>query len=407
MYLTLSKRFEFAASARMHDPTLSLEANADYYGPAAGNPYGIGNNYTAYFIFNGPVDESLGMMINVSIIKERVAAFLNSRYDHKFLNVDTVPFDRIPPTPENVARMLLLEAAPLFEDTAAKPVAVHLEVSPLSSVSAYADGRFERNFWLEFSAARRTYSPHLTDAENAELFGVASSPMGHGHNYRLRVTVDGRVQPEKGLLVGYTERVAALDDLRNQLDHKNLNDEVPALQGWPITTESLARFCFEQLADRMKVSQVRLHETNWFFAEFHRDQSTSIGVERAFHAAHRLNNPKLSARENRELYGKCNNPSGHGHLYRVQATIGGAIDERSGTLADLNWAYSTLGDTLAPWAFRHLDAECSDFALKTSTGENISSILWPKLDAAYNHRLSRLRLWETPNNRFTLRRSIS
>lgn len=407
MHLTLSKRFEFAASARMRNASLSPEANADYYGPAAGNQYGVGNNYTAFFIFSGPVDESLGMMINVSIIKERVSAFLNSRYDHKFLNVDTSPFDLIPPTPENIARMLLLEAMPFFQDTLAKPVAVHLEVSPLTSATAYADGRFERNFWIEFSAARRTFSPHLSDQENTRLFGVASSPMGHGHNYRLRVTVDGRIEPDKGLLVGYADRVAALNELRSMLDHKNLNEEVPALKGWPITTESLARFCFEQLSDKIPASQVRLHETSWFFSEYNRDKATTLGVESAFHAAHRLNNPKFSEQENRDLYGKCNNPSGHGHMYRVQATIGGPLDDRSGTLADLNWVYSTLGDTLSPWAFRHLDAECPEFAEKTSTGENIISILWPKLDTAYNNRLSRLRLWETPNNRFTLRRTLS
>jgi 6-pyruvoyltetrahydropterin/6-carboxytetrahydropterin synthase len=406
MYLTLSKRFEFAASARMQNASLSREANADYYGEAAGTRYGIGNNYTAYFIFHGPVDDSVGMMINVSIIKERVAKILNDRYDHKFLNVDTEPFAEIPPTPENIARMLLLEVAPLFEDTAAKPVAVHLEVSPLSSATAYADGRFERNFWIEFSAARRTFSPHLSDEENRKLFGVASSPMGHGHNYRLRVTADGRVEPDKGLLVPYRERWDALDHLRRMLDHKNLNEEVPSLAGWPITTESLARFCYEQLAERMPLSQVRLYETSWFFAEYHKDKSTTVGVERQFHAAHRLNNPNLSAQANRELYGKCNNPSGHGHLYRVQSTIGGTLDEKSGTLADLTWLYDRLGETLTPWAFRHLDAEVADFASKTSTGENIVSLLWPKLDHAYDGRLQRLRLWETPNNRFTLRRSI-
>ncbi len=406
MYLTLSKRFEFAASARTQHASFSPEANADYYGEAAGNKYGIGNNYTAYFIFHGPVDDSVGMMINVSIIKERVAKILNDRYDHKFLNVDTEPFGEIPPTPENIARMLLLEVAPLFEDTAAKLVAVHLKVSPATSATAYADGRFERNFWIEFSAARRTFSPHLSDEENRQRFGVASSPMGHGHNYRLRLTADGRVEPDKGLLVPYRERYAALNDLRNMLDHKNLNEEVPSLAGWPITTESLTRFCFEQMAERMPLAQVRLYETSWFFAEYRRDRSTTIGVERSFHAAHRLNNPKLSPQANRELYGKCNNPSGHGHMYRVQATINGTFDEQSGTLADLTWVYDSLGNALSPWAFRHLDAEVADFAVKTSTGENIVSLLWPKLDTTYDGRLQRLRLWETNNNRFTLRRSI-
>lgn len=405
MYLTLSKRFEFAASARMQNQSLSPDENAAYYGGAAGNQYGIGNNYTAYFIFSGPVDASTGMMINVSIIKERVGTILNQRYDHKFLNVDTPPFDRIPPTPENVARHMLSEVQPLFDDTAAKPVAVHLEVSPLTSATAYVDGRFERNFWIEFSAARRTYSPHLSEDENRKLFGAASSPMGHGHNYRLRVTVDGRVEPDKGLLVPYAERCAALNNLREMLDHKNLNEEVPALRGWPITTESLAKFCFEQLSRKLPMARVKLYETSWFFAEYDRNGHTRIGMQRPFHAAHRLHNPTLSDDANRALYGKCNNPSGHGHMYRVEATIGGELDQRSGTLADLKWLYDSTGSTLEPWAFKHLDAEVSDFGDRTSTGENIISILWPKLDLTLGGKLHRLRLWETPNNRFTLRKS--
>lgn len=405
MYLTLSKRFEFAASARMQDPSLSPDENAAYYGAAAGNQYGIGNNYTAFIIFNGPIDASTGMMINVSIIKERVGAILNQRYDHKFLNVDTPPFDRIPPTPENIARHMLSEVQPLFDDTAAKPVAVHLEISHLSSATAYTDGRIERDFWIEFSAARRTYSPHLSEEENAKLFGVAASPMGHGHNYRLRLTVDGQVDPEKGLLVPYLVRCEALDEVRKMLDHKNLNEEVPALRGWPITTESLARFTFEQLGQRLPIARVKLYETSWFFAEYFRDKTTHAGVQRAFHAAHRLHNPAMSDEANRALYGKCNNPSGHGHLYRVEATIGGDIDERGGTLADLTWLYDSTGAALSPWAFKHLDAEVPDFKEHTSTSENIVSILWPKLDRALGGKLDRLRLWETPNNRFTLRKS--
>jgi 6-pyruvoyltetrahydropterin/6-carboxytetrahydropterin synthase len=149
---------------------------------------------------------------------------------------------------------------------------------------------------------------------------------------------------------------------------------------------------------------VRLFETSWFFAEYGRIGQTRIGVQRAFHAAHRLNNPALSDDVNRSLYGKCNNPSGHGHRYKVEATIGGTLDQRSGTLTDLQWLSDVTADTLEPWAFKHLDAEVPDFKERTSTSENIVSILWPKLDRALNGKLHRLRLWETPNNRFTLRK---
>src|SRR5438876_12431595 len=124
----------------------------------------------------------------------------------------------------------------------------------------------------------------------------------------------------------------------------------------------------------------------------------------AFYAAHRLCAPTLSDAENAKLYGKCNNPLGHGHGYLTEATIGGNYDERSGTLYDFVAFRNALSESLEPWQDRHLDLETEDFKNISSTGENIVRALWSKIDSRVNHQLVRLRLWETKNNRFTLRR---
>lgn len=105
------------------------------------------------------------------------------------------------------------------------------------------------------------------------------------------------------------------------------------------------------------------------------------------------------------MYGKCNNPQGHGHLYRVEATIGGDLDERSGTLFALPALQEGMAGALAAWDYKHLDLDTNDFADMPSTGENIVQTLWPRVEKALGHTLHRLRLWETPNNRFTLRRT--
>src|SRR5213076_1152717 len=89
-------------------------------------------------------------------------------------------------TAENVCRQLLEDVAPLFDGNLARLVAVHLRETPERSATAYADGAIEANYWFDFSAARRTVSPHLSVAENARLFGRATSI--HGHNYRARLT---------------------------------------------------------------------------------------------------------------------------------------------------------------------------------------------------------------------------
>jgi 6-pyruvoyltetrahydropterin/6-carboxytetrahydropterin synthase len=149
-----------------------------------------------------------------------------------------------------------------------------------------------------------------------------------------------------------------------------------------------------------------LHEREDFFAETWSDKSVFLGMRLPFSAAHRLHVVAFSDEKNTTLFGKCNNPSGHGHRYIVEATVGGAYDERTGTLFDFSQLRSALKDSLEPWQDRHLDLETKDFRDIPSTGENIVRVLWPKIDRRLDQQLVRLRLWETPNNRFTLRRTL-
>jgi 6-pyruvoyltetrahydropterin/6-carboxytetrahydropterin synthase len=113
---------------------------------------------------------------------------------------------------------------------------------------------------------------------------------------------------------------------------------------------------------------------------------------------------ELSETQNISLFGKCSNPLGHGHLYEAEATIGGPYDERSGTLYNFGEMQNALRESLGPWDNKHLDLETDDFRKMPSTGENIVRKLWDRLNPQLNERLVRLRLWETANNRFTLRR---
>lgn len=394
MLLTVSKRLEFSASRRLSCPAWSEAENLAAFGPETSARFGTGRNYVAYFVFTGAVDSANGMLVNISEIKRRVEAVLHARFDHKFLNVDHPAFRELPPTAENIARQLFVEVAPLFDDLSAELVACHLQEAPARSATYFQDGTSEDNHWLEFSAARQTMSPHLSAQENEQLFGLAASPFGHGHHYRARFTFREPTRP------GLTN---LLEAIRTELDHKNLNREVSGLTNRPITTESLAHYLHERVAAKMPVARVRLHEREDFFAEYWGGQEYFLGLQRAFSAAHRLHAGELSEAENLSLYGKCNNPRGHGHRYLTEATIGGDYDERSGTLYDFVALSEGVETALAPWQDKHLDLETDEFREQPSTGENIVRALWPKFDAQLHERLVRLRLWETPNNRFTLR----
>ncbi|PYJ41365.1 MAG: hypothetical protein DME86_08850 [Verrucomicrobia bacterium] len=403
MLLTVSKRLEFSASRRLFLKQLSTEENRKIFGSETGARYGTGRNYTAWFAFSGKIDPATGMLVNISEIKARAGAVIDSGYDHKFLNQDNSRFLDKVPTVENVAWQLASDVAPIFRDSGAELWAVHLIESPGRSATAYVDDCIDSNYTFDFSAARQTMSPNLTAEENERLFGIASSPHGHGHNYRVRLTMRGK-HGHQSIEIADSKVQYAISALQSELDHRNLNREVGDLRNGPVTTEALAHYIFTRAAETLPLDRVRLNEREDFFAEYLQSGEYRLGMQLSFGAVHRLQSYKFSEQQNAEMYGKCNNPGGHGHLYLSEATIGGAFDQRSGTLFRLTDLQTAMQEAIQAWSNRHLDLETEEFRSIPSTGENIVTALWSKLNERLDHRLCRLRLWETPNNRFTLRR---
>jgi len=403
MLLTVSKRLEFSASRRLRLKHRSDSENLAAFGPETGAHHGTGRNYVAYFVFTGPVNPSNGMLINISEIKEQAGKVVREHFDHKFLNEDNHSFGEVPPTAENIARQLYIRIAPLFSDVDAKLVACHLSESRDRSATFYFDGTCDANYWFEFSAARRTMSPHLSEQENARFFGKATSI--HGHNYRARLTFRTEKLTGEIPVVRFEEVDACLRSLHSELDHRYLNQEVAGLKDRPMTTESLAGYIYQRVNSSLALHRVRLHERDDFFAEVWNERTVLLGMQMPFNAAHRLHTTPLSDAENAKLFGKCNNLHGHGHRYLTETTIGGEFDRRSGTLRDFVTFKKAIEESLKPWQDRHLDLETEDFRDAPSTGETIVRALWPKIDNRLDQHLVRLRLWETANNRFTLRRT--
>ena len=119
-----------------------------------------------------------------------------------------------------------------------------------------------------------------------------------------------------------------------------------------------------------------------------------------------MHNPRLSAEENRRLYGRCNHPSGHGHTYRLAATIRGSISPETGRLDDAEHLAAVVqARVLDRFDQANLDSLITPGDGVTSTTEVLAGVLWRILEAALPPgRLVRLRLEETPNNFFELDR---
>ena len=405
MYITLNRRFEFCASRLLRPGGWSEDEALAWYGGDALGQYGQGRNYTAYFIFTGNVDESTGMLVNLSEIKQRVRGLIEKRFDHKNLNVDTPPFDKTPPTVELVARQLLEEVTRVFEGHPARPVACHLQETPTLAATAFANHDIEVHYTLDFSAARQTMSPNLSQEENLALFGLAAAEAGHGHHYYARITLRGGVDDVAGTVGKPSAIRRRLGELRTMLDHKHLNKDVAELSGQPMTTECLTRFLFSRLQNDFPVERVRLRENDWFFIEYAGADEFSLGISDVFSAMHRLHTDELPEDKNIELYGKCNNPRGHGHYYQVEMTLSGGLNERTGTLFPLDVVAGKFKDILALFDNKYLDQEVDPFRQIPSTGENIVIELWKRMEKEYGKKLTRVRLGETNNNRFAIRRT--
>ena len=118
-----------------------------------------------------------------------------------------------------------------------------------------------------------------------------------------------------------------------------------------------------------------------------------------FSAAHYYHNPDLSPEENRRIFGKCNNPNGHGHNYTLEVTVTGEVDARTGMILDVKDLKVALEkEVLAAMDHRFLNQEVPAFAKQIPTTENIAIEIWrrlaPNLPAG---RLYRVRLYETPD----------
>src|SRR3954471_14594061 len=116
-----------------------------------------------------------------------------------------------------------------------------------------------------------------------------------------------------------------------------------------------------------------------------------------FSASHYYHNPDLSPEENQRLFGKCNNPNGHGHNYTLEVTVKGDVDARSGFVVDLKELKEIMNrEVIDGLDHRFLNKEVQEFRAQIPTTENLAIAIWqrlePKLKVA---RLHRVRVYET------------
>ena len=126
---------------------------------------------------------------------------------------------------------------------------------------------------VHFCAAHRLFRPDWPDERNARVFGDCANPNWHGHNYELDVTVEGSVDPETGYVMDLKLLRDALEArVVMDVDHRNLNLEVPWLEGVNPTTENLVVAIWNRMAGSLpkgiRLARLVLHETPRNAAEY-------------------------------------------------------------------------------------------------------------------------------------------
>jgi len=128
---------------------------------------------------------------------------------------------------------------------------------------------------VHFCAGHRLHNPDWDDERNRATYGLCNNPNGHGHNYDLEVTVEGKVDPETGYVMDLKKLKELLGEtVLGDLDHANLNVDVPWLAGMVPTTENLAVAIWRQLDGRLgpvRLTSVRLWETERNMVEYRGD----------------------------------------------------------------------------------------------------------------------------------------
>ena len=127
-----------------------------------------------------------------------------------------------------------------------------------------------------------------------------------------------------------------------------------------------------------------------------------------FAASHRLHSDQLSAEENRTLYGKCNNPFGHGHNYVVEVSVRGPLDEVTGRAVDTALLDQLVRrEVVQPFDHHNLNAEVPVFGQVVATSENLGFEIcrrlkrnWKEVFSGEWPKLEKIRIGETPRNIF-------
>jgi 6-pyruvoyltetrahydropterin/6-carboxytetrahydropterin synthase len=230
----------------------------------------------------------------------------------------------------------------------------------------------------------------------------SSKPAGEGLSIFLELSVEltGAVEPSTGFVVNVTDIDRHVREFVVPIFAERIRADFHKAKhiGLSDLTE-LLRSAWSQLADRFGKAQLsRLSLKLNPFREVKMDSQESGAIffseKFEFAAMHKLWNDDFTEQRNFELFGKCANPTGHGHNYIVEVTIKRPIGDNAFSIADFE---KIVDDELIKVVdHKNLNVDVPEFSGSNPTVENITAFAWNKLAGKFSHAMLHcVTVWET------------
>ncbi|MFQ5805583.1 MAG: 6-carboxytetrahydropterin synthase [Phycisphaerae bacterium] len=216
---------------------------------------------------------------------------------------------------------------------------------------------------------------------------------------RLRATVAGHPDP----ITGYLCNISVIDELLRRHAIPYAADELQR-HGWRMSAERLLQAIWRhlrpQIPDSATLKRVELLTTPFLRYAIDREEPEMVCLTQQFEfsAAHRLHCREFSDDENRRVFGKCNNPSGHGHNYLLEVTVAGVPHERTAAVLPLPRFEQIVKErVIDKLDHKHLNEDAEQFRALNPSVENIAKVIWGMLvEHVSPAKLKSVRVFETP-----------
>jgi 6-pyruvoyltetrahydropterin/6-carboxytetrahydropterin synthase len=228
----------------------------------------------------------------------------------------------------------------------------------------------------------------------ANSYGGFPSLTGFGLYLTAQVTLAGDLQAESQYLINIKEIDSLIRDYVEDVD------QLVRTKGYgPAQVVLFLRsMCYDQWRDRFESVALALTPTLTISAVHKESPMMRLSQKFEFSASHRLHNPALTDAQNREAFGKCNNPLGHGHNYELQVTLAGEPND-SALLVDVPAFERTVTETVIDRLdHKNLNAEVPEFRDVIPSVENIARVIYRLLKPRFDGqraRLASVTVWET------------